>query len=467
MTHEIIEPVLNNEGVPHWLIFKGNKQVAEPTKAKTAKGKIKEKQIINEVPDFELQKDSLYQCTKCANVVQANPEPPTFCSEELGGCNRTAPFKQLTKPINTDLWKLPIWQDIPVENLDMLGTYQDMLDLNKKLVVFAHEIEYQIFTLWIISTWKHGHWDTVGFPIFIGLPDSGKTRALRIIAELGYRCVNAIGVREKAIPRLTHYHDANLLIDEAHNKLNPKRNSDLLDFIKGSYKKGSTYVTCDNDDQTGLYVTRNFGFKAIAGEKSFNTALLSRGIVFWMEKDFPEIPKIHYVNDDLAKFRTILLNYRYKTDAPKDLGRDFEIKGRSREIFESIISTAKHIEFDTKEIIEYIKQRDAQEKEALKGTVEYDILKTLYDFEGNPTLFPEDSPNKIKVDTILSETGLNWLTGDKQTDNNARQRIGYILRNMGITTKREREGRVLFLQGEPNNSRLKRLYKRYGVGGVL
>ena len=81
----------------------------------------------------------------------------------------------------------------------------------------------------------------------------------------------------------------------------------------------------------------------------------------------------------------------------------------------------------------------------------------LKNFEENPTL--GDAPGKIKTERILDEIG--WITGDRKEDHSKRQSLGYILRDMGIETKRTGDGRVIDLRDENNESRLKRLYMRY------
>jgi hypothetical protein len=450
------EPVLNENREPSWLTLKCSTKKATTKRSRSAKEIIKDDKTLLEVPVFELKPQGLWQCRKCGATIVSNPDPPVICYADQGGCDRATNFTPVTKTINPDLWKLPIWRDIPVDDINMLGVYDDMMKLIKDLLVFSEDIEYKVYTLWIISTWKLETWDTVGFPIFIGIPDSGKSRALRIIHQLSYRAPKASGVKQAAIPRLCHYHNITLLIDEAHNKLNPKTEtgSGLLEFVKDSYKRGSVYITCDNNSQEKVCTYKNFGFKGFAGEKSFNTGLLSRGLIFWMEKADPEIAKLSYVEDDLNELRTRLLNYRVKCNDPEDLGNDFVLKGRTREIYESIIATGMHIGVDVQDVIEFAKKRDTREIEALKDTVQYDILKIIRDAENRDTL--DDAPEKIFTSTILTE--LNW-----DDDRSNAQRLGYILRNMGLTITRTSRGRAILLTEKENEKRLMKLYARYGI----
>lgn len=455
MTFEILEPVLNDNEELCWLT-KTTKKIAKTNNSKSVKETIEENKPLEEIPVFELQPQGIWNCRKCGALIQSNPDPPIECYEDQGGCGRTSSFRPISKIINPDLWKLTKWEDIPVDDIDMLGVYDDMLALIKQLLVFGEEIEYIVFTLWMISTWKLEIWDAVGFPIFIGIPNSGKSRALRIIHNLAYRAPKASGLTASVIPRLCHYYNITLLVDEAHNKMNPKyeSGSTLLGFVKDSYKRDSVYMTCDNNDQEGIFTYKNFGFKAFAGEKSFNTGVISRGLVFWMEKAIPAISKLSYVEDDLSKLRTKLLNYRVKFGNPEDLGNDFELKGRTREIYESIIATGKHIGLDVTEIIEFAKKRDTKEIDALQDTVQFDILKIIRDYECKDTL--DDAPEIIYNQTILE--GLGW-----EDDKKKAQSLGYCFRDMGIAIKRTSKGRGIYLVDEDNKKRLEKLFERYGL----
>ncbi len=448
-----MEPVLNEKGKPCFLSIK---EVIKPGDAnKPIKKVLKENKQLEYIKTFELKKERLWICNRCNAEIQSNPDRPTYCE----ACKRNSKFTKITEYINPDLWKLPIWKDISVDELDMIGLYDDMVNLIKKLVVFSEELEYKIYVLWIISTWKLECWDAVGFPVFIGIPNSGKSRALRIIHNLAYRAPKASGIKAAAIPRLCHYYNITLLIDEAHSKMNPKyeQGSQLLDFVKDSYKRDSVYITCDNNDQEKVVVAKNFGFKAFAGEKTFNPGLLSRSLVFWMDKADPEISKLAYVEEEFNNFRTRLLNYRCKTNDPEDLGNDFCLKGRTREIFESIIATGKHIGIDVEDIIEYGKRRDKEEEEALKSSVQWEILSIIKNCQENPTLI--DAPSKISTEDILEQLG--WTSNDGKENRKHKQRLGYTLNDMGLQTRRIREGRFLFIEDKSNKSRLENLYKRY------
>jgi len=433
------EPVKLPNGEKRWLM------ISKPEKTKGG--------IIK--PQIEIQKEGLWQCEKCGNTVQSNPGEPTQCYENQGGCGRASTFKIINDVIVEGVWKIPTWDKIDLE-VEIFELYKKIYDITKEIVIFPEEIHYKIITLWIISTWKIENWETVCFPVFRGIIGSGKTRALNLIQELAYRCVPSAMISFSALARLSHHWHVTITIDEANARLDKKyeAGSQLLDFIKQSYKRGSKYIRADTNDDKKVIPTDNFGFKAFAGEKSFDTALVSRGLDVFMEKDEPIVKKIEDACDELEKLRTLLLHYRIGTGDPPELEQEYILKGRTREIYECIIRVAKQLGQSTEDIEKFALRREKEEEEALQGTVQYEILKFIKDRQENQTL--DDSPEIISLDDIVA--GIGW-GGEKR----ANQKVGYILKNIGLTSKHGREGKILALTDGQNSRRLGYLYKRYNV----
>jgi len=411
----------------------------------------------------DLKPDGLWKCLKCEAEIQSNPKQPLECYDAQGGCGRTGSFKPILLPINPDLWQLPIYKKIDFEPCDMILIYEDIIDTMKKLVVFTNEIQYKLFTLWNISTWKTGLWDSVGFLVFTGGIDCGKTLCLDVIREIGFRMLHSSGVSFPAMIRATHNHQAGVLIDEAHNKLDYRTEAgrDFIDFIKPSYRKGSKYIVAHKEDQYGIISYNNFGFKAFAGEqKLVDRALLSRSIIFVMEQSKPPMAKLKYVQKDLDEIKNKLLHYRYYTNDPEDLGQEFELDGRIREIFESIIATGRHIGVDTTDIIEYAKSLKIEQDEDLKNTLEYEVLQAMWDLSTTMTL--DDAPETISYRDITKQIYGDDLSGDERRKFG--QKIGYnISRKLQLKHKHGRDGNVILMNEKKNLRRLDYLYHRFGI----
>jgi len=451
---KILEPVLTESGEKKWLIITEKKVFpANRTAKEIVEDPDREPEIINQ---FELRDDCLWECLKCGCVVRSNPDPPVECSANLGGCGRQSNFKVVTDEI-IPLWKLPVWKDIPVEDLDMQNTYMDLLNLVKSLVVFQEEIQYQLYTLWIISTYKVERWNAVPFLIFRGLISSGKTQALELAGNLGYRLMLATGASFPAIVRASHEYQAGLLIDEIDNKIDKRTENgrNYIDFLKPSYKRGQHYFTADLNNQRKIQQYKNFGFKAFAGEKGgYDQAMFSRAIDFQMEQDYPEIMGIKYAEQEINRIQTILLNYRYKTTDPPELGEN-GLRGRNREIFECIIATAMHIGIEHKDIIKYVKMIEEEKLEDFRNTIEWEVLNAIKNIENLETL--DDAPETLDFKDLAERLGWEY---DRKTG----QKIGYILgKKFFLKTKRMNRGTVLLLNHDKNIRKLKYLYRRYNV----
>ena len=451
------DPVFNG-GDPKWLITR--EQLIQPYKIKI-RDTLEEEQIFDRDVVFEIVDPDKWQCFKCKCIIKSE-DKPIFCPKDEGGCDRVSIFHRYTGKINTKRWKLPHWKEIPHEDLDMLLIFDDLKKLLKRCIVFGEDIFYDIFALWIIASYKREAFDSISFLMFLGMIESGKTRGLDLLRELGYQMIHTTGVTFPCMCRYTDIHHAGILIDEIDNKID-KRTEDgrrYLDFLKPSYRIGSIYAVADKEDQDGTKEYSNYGFKAFAGERGgTDYAFLSRCIIFKMEQGYPEIPDLIYVQEELDAMQNILLNYRLQFGNPESLPLEFPLQGRDREIFGCIIQTAKHIGMDSDHIVAFIKERKQEIIEDLQETDEYFILKAIYAVEVTPTLI--DAPEILAYSTIAEACG--WDQGTDE-DKKKRQRIGFILhKKFHLKTKRLGTGTVLLLNNEKNIKTLKNCYQRYKI----
>lgn len=405
--------------------------------------------IFSPENSFKFQDSDLWACTRCGKTIKSEKKP-YYCDL----CEKEINFKRTTEHINPDLWKLPNWEDIPVDNLDMQNTFLDIIQLIKQCLIFPDEIQYKLLTLWIIASWKQENWNTIPFLIFRGLIETGKTRALEIIRELGYRMIHCSGVTFPAMIRATNNWNAGILLDEIDNKVDKRTETGRLyiDFLKPSYRQGSRYTVANLDNQDEIKSYKNFGFKAFAGEKGgYDQAIFDRSLDFRMEQDYPEITELKTIQDDFNQLQTILLNYRYKTNNPPNLPENIKLKGRTREIYSCLIRTAIHIGIEYDDIIKYIEETQQEKQEEIENTDEYQVLKIIKNFECQPTL--DDSPETISYSDIAEELG--W-------EPEKRQKLGYIFKKkLILKTKRRNKGSVVLLTDSKNVRRLKHLYRRF------
>src|SRR3990167_10876330 len=95
---------------------------------------------------------------------------------------------------------------------------------------------YPILSLWILGTYVHKEFNT--FPeLFINaVKGSGKSRLLKLIAELSYRGKVVIDLKEAVLFRTAKSHT--ICIDEF-EKVGHKDNGTMRTLINAAYKKGA------------------------------------------------------------------------------------------------------------------------------------------------------------------------------------------------------------------------------------
>ena len=409
-----------------------------------------------------IEEENTWVCLKCGAIITSTDKEPVECFELQGGCGRVTRMKVINEKINIKRWKLPKWKDIPQEDISMITVFDDLKDILKRCIIFPDDIYYDIFALWITASYKRESFNVISFLLFVGLIESGKTRGLDLLRELGYQMIHTLGVTFPAMCRYTNNYHAGILIDEIDNKTD-KRTEDgrrYLDFLKPSYHRGSIYATADKENQEDTREYDTYGFKAFAGERGGSDyGFLSRCIIFKMEQGYPEIPELEYVQEELDEIQNILLNYRYKFSNPEPLPIDFPLQGRDREIFGCLIQTAQHIGMEYDHIMNFIKERKQELIDDMQETNEYLILKAIYDAETKETLI--DAPEVLSYGDIAGECG--WDTGSDE-DKKKRQRIGYVLhKKFQLKTKRLGNGTVLLLNNEKNKRKLKNYYQRYRI----
>jgi len=465
-----MEPILNSN-TPKWLIITKTVDSDIMNDPRELKKKLKDPGPPVTHIEFGTTEPNVWRCKTCGKEFQSDQKPTNCLPKDKGGCERATNFERVTSNINKDNWKIPHWKELSTDEINMLDVYHELLDLIKRCIVFPEDKVYEIYTLYIIATYKKEAFSTAPYFMFRGLPESGKSRALDLLWELGYRMVLSTSVTFSALCRLSHFYGAGVLVDEIDNKIDKRTESgrEMLDFIKPSYRKGSVYIVSDKEDQTATISYRNFGFKAFAGEEGGrDVALFTRTFDIHMQQGYPEIDDLTDIQEDLDRMQNILLNYRYQFIDPGPLPDDFPFKGRTREIYGPIVRTAVHIGLDPQGIIDYITSVKQDELSEIQETIEYEILKAIFNIQhgihdetdnGQQALGDDDAPETLSYKQIAERCG--WDT-DTEEGKKKQQRIGYVFKKkFFLKTKRANNGTVLLLTDEKNITRLRSLYRRY------
>ena len=393
---------------------------------------------------YKLVDAGLLECKKCGATVKFKEGvTPPYCPE----CKRRSVFAVVTPE------PLTYWADIPYKGEmepETSSLLYDIVNLIKKCVVLESEIEYYVLALWCIASWKYEHFNTAPYLHFVGPIESGKSRALDIINRLGYRTFEMARATVASIPRITNLYHSSLTLDEAETSLSSQSETSaiLKAILKAGYRKGQHYVTADKEDQNKLMVYDVFGFKALASNRMFDSALHSRSIIFWMKEAKPEIKDLDEVEEDFADLRYRLLCYRYENSPPPPYpDNEVNLYGRIRELFQPIIRVAKHFGYDVDGIVEFAKKQKIKQLEDLFVSGYADVLSYIYDEQHRI-----DEPIEVTVKSIAESCDLTP------------QRVGYILRDLNIKTIRRNYGKVVSITDTDNLKQLQYLYQKFGIG---
>lgn len=409
---------------------------------------------FNKDGSLRLIPTGMFKCLKCgAEVKFADREELEigYCT----ACERTSRFKEVTP--------FPLPGEIFVQNprpilleLDF-NVFADMMSFVKDYLVYGNEGEYPIYCLGIISTWKPHWFASTPYFQFIGPIESGKTLALEIIKLLSYRGLLGPAVTPAALPRLIEKYRTNLLLDQAEIKLNNKTEmGQLLQaiFLSG-YRRGQYYVTADPNDPSNVIIKDIYGFKALASERLFSTALTSRSVIFNMKEATPKKNLYEYTKQEfkyltkeaferIQNIRAQLLWYHFMVKRPNPV--DNPLTGRIGEIFHPMITVASSLGLDTEEIVGFAKEKKKEFLEEMSGTETATILAYIQRKE-----YGIDEVKSVKLKEMA--TDLNLRT----------QYVGYALQNLSVKRKRSRDGMYIDMTEQKTLNHLSFLYKKFGI----
>jgi hypothetical protein len=114
--------------------------------------------------------------------------------------------------------------------------YYDIIDVLKEYCDIP-ENYYEIVTFWIMGTYHHDKFETFPLLFINAAKGSGKSRLLRLIANLTHNGQSVIDLREAALFRTAK--NCSLCIDEFEG-IGKKENSTLRTLLNACYKKGNS-----------------------------------------------------------------------------------------------------------------------------------------------------------------------------------------------------------------------------------
>jgi len=152
-------------------------------------------------------------------------------------------------------------------NLSYEELFDSLLGLSKKVVYFENESDYLFFVAKIILSWIQEISDSMPFLRFLQQYRTGKTTALTFLYYFMYRALLTATVTPAVIPRLAHYHNASLLLDETKAYLTEDSEDDILSILRARYKRGATYTKARQGSESDTLSLEVFGCTVISGRE--------------------------------------------------------------------------------------------------------------------------------------------------------------------------------------------------------
>jgi hypothetical protein len=296
--------------------------------------------------------------------------------------------------------------------------------------------------------------ESIPYLAFIGPRDSGKTRALECLWQLGYRAVLSPSFSSSALFRTIQKYGPTLCLDEAEIYGTEQKN-EAIAVLNAGYRKGQ-YVIRVNADLGGIDCFSVFGFKALASTNVFVPSLESRAIIVNMRRNVRDIPLFL----DLEKasiLRLMLLVYRFNVlrgklsvlDREKVLGYLPTTHGRIAELFYPLIAVAPSEEIRQK-VSEYARQVYVRRLEEERASTEAEIVQVVL------SLADKVEGGKLTIEAITE--AFNQGKPEKQQWNP--RSIGRLLKRLGFSQTRigKKGQRAVFYEKDL----IDYLAKRYG-----
>lgn len=414
-------------------------------------------QVTPEGDRIELKEFGEFVCQRCNHTSFMPQESgkliePFTCGSDV--CGRKGPFKRMFPvEIMKPAWKTPNGI-IPSESPQVL--FDTIVEFIKNSIYFYEEMQYYIFALWIMASWIPETFESCPYLMFIAPKESGKTRGLDIISEIGYRAIPAVSFSGASVFRSVDMWHCTLLVDEAEYQLNPKseKGQDLYGILNGGYKRGMYAIRTETfGDRLIPTVFDVFGFKAIAATRTFNPTLESRSIIFHMEQH--EIKNVVLPKDECDELRNRLLYFRFSTLKKLKLLFPKQLKkGRIIEIYHPIYTLANLVDSSLiKRLDAYIDKTYQQTLSEDKVSLpEADIIRGIKEKFDDV----ENKEMKVYIKDIVEFVKYDF-------PDSSSQQVGYLLKAMGFKREKDRRGMLISLADDNNKQKFDMYCDRFVI----
>ncbi len=320
-----------------------------------------------------------------------------------------------------------------ISNYDLIPS-----ELHKEIRLFIRQyvdldpLDEYLVAAYAMHTWVYDRFEKVPYLRFIGLPGTGKSRALRVLRSLCYRSMllNA-NLSDAGVFRSVGRNDHGTLLFDEMNMQYSGKTSSIVKVLNGGYERGSNIVRCEGENYLPKYFDP-FGPKIISHNQRFHDeALESRLLSIKMHAtrrtDINEqltspdyFKQVHHLQRHLLSFR---LRSFFKIDMVRRYAELDKYSPRTKELYIPILRS-QFCDTVPSEIAELVQRHALALSDALalspEGMVKTAIVQ-LVD-QGKMRVYPGQISNMLSHDgfavssRMVGETmnllGLRRLTRD-------------------------------------------------------
>jgi len=342
--------------------------------------------------------------------------------------------------INEDIKKRAI---ILPSNINDYGSKDKLLEEIKAHLhkyIDMPEIYEDLCSWYIMMTWLYDKLPSIPYLRFLGDYQTGKTRALKVVAGLCYHPLRFINPSDATIFRTIEKYKPTLCLDEFEIKYSDK-NSAIIQILNAGYEKGNCVPRCNlnNPDEIKYYDV--YCPKIIANKTRFkDPSLENRCLTVIMKttsrNDIPRNLTEEFEREQ-EKLRNKLLMFRLRNYNEIDLERAQSVNLgnidiRLQQIMEGIIA----IFADMPDVVERIKYALVQHHKSMveerANSFDGRIVNAIWQLH-------DKGVKRISVKDIMIKL-LEDYEEYRQADFINPQAIGQRLKKLGVKTRTQRTG---------------------------
>jgi hypothetical protein len=333
--------------------------------------------------------------------------------------------------------------------------YNDILEALKKvaqLPLYPKEEYYHLVAVYIFFTYLQEEVSYFPYLWFQGLPERGKSRIVKAIANLCHRGLYTETLNQAYIFRFADLLHGTLLID-VYDLLSSAQGKGSYDLLLGRYERGiktPRVLGLDKGPFKDIVYFETAGPTVLATNVDIPVTdpLRGRCIRIMM----PEARGIWANNNspkDLMDFKTRLVAFR-----ARHIGRELPvveklIPGRLGDITQPLLRTARLFPRRASiPLMAVVKNLEKERKESQVETLPGRIARTLHELKG------EVEKGRLRVDTVIKK-----INSPGNVNYNEKV-IGLELNNLGIQKIKTGGGRMHIVW---ESETMERIWDRYGV----